>query len=176
MPVPTPPSLSLTLPIPRPWNLEQFRLALQACRGRALLLESAPLPQGCAALRVTTDAADLIIYDQAIDSRLQLHAIGHQLAHLNLGHQGQDDRRSLFQHLDPALTADGIRRRKLSPAFRRAPIPMLFIRPASRHGKLAVICASQAKRPLCWSLIEPTRHRRMRDAVQSRLGHAQTIR
>jgi hypothetical protein len=105
MPVPTPPSLSLTLPIPRPWNLEHFRLALQARRGRALLLEPAPLPQGCAALRVTTGAADLIIYDQALDSRLQLHAIGHQLAHLILGHQGQDDRRSLFPHLDPALTA-----------------------------------------------------------------------
>jgi hypothetical protein len=105
MPVPTPPSPSLTLPIPRPWDLERFRLALQACRGRALLLEPAPLPHGCAALRVTTSAADLIIYDQALGSRRQLHAIGHQLAHLLLGHQSQDDRQSLFPHLDSALTA-----------------------------------------------------------------------
>jgi Zn-dependent peptidase ImmA (M78 family) len=103
--VPTPPSPSLTLPIPRPWNLEHFRLALQARRSRALLLEPAPLPQGCTALCVTTEAADLIIYDQALDSRRQLHAIGHQLAHLILGHQGRDDSQSLFPHLDPALTA-----------------------------------------------------------------------
>jgi hypothetical protein len=105
MPVPTPPSASLALPIPQPWNLEQFRAALEARRGRALLLEPATLPRGCAALRITTDAADLIIYDLAPDSRRQLHAIGHQLAHLLLGHQGRDDRQSLFPHLDPVLHA-----------------------------------------------------------------------
>jgi hypothetical protein len=45
----------------------------------------------------------LIIYDQAIDPLRQLHAIGHQLGHLLLGHQGRDNLQSLFQHLDPAL-------------------------------------------------------------------------
>jgi Zn-dependent peptidase ImmA (M78 family) len=103
--MPTPPSPGLTLPIPQPWDLEHFRAALEARQGRPLLFEAAPLPQGCAALRVTTDAADLIIYNQALDSRRQLHAIGHQLAHLLLGHQCQDDHQSLFPHLDPALTA-----------------------------------------------------------------------
>jgi hypothetical protein len=106
MPVPTPPPLSLALPaIPRPWNLEHFRAALEASRGRALLFEPAPLPRGCTALRVTTGAADLIIYDQALNPRAQLHAIGHQLAHLLLGHQGRDERESLFPHLDPVLLA-----------------------------------------------------------------------
>src|SRR5690349_7610800 len=68
MPVPTPPPLSRTLPIPQPWDLEHFRAALEARQGRPLLFEAAPLPQGCAALRATTDAADLIIYNQALDS------------------------------------------------------------------------------------------------------------
>ena len=105
MPVPTPPSLSLDLPIPRPWSLEHFRQALETRRGRTLLLEPAPLPHGCTALRMTTGTADLVIYDQTLDSQRQLHAIGHQLAHLLLGHQGRDDRHSLFPHLDPALSA-----------------------------------------------------------------------
>jgi hypothetical protein len=101
MPVPTPPSASLALPIPQPWNLEHFRAALEARRGRALLLEPAPLPRGCTVLRLTTEAADLIIYDLALDPRRQLHAIGHQLAHLLLGHQGRNDPQFLFPHLDP---------------------------------------------------------------------------
>jgi hypothetical protein len=105
MNVPTPLSLSPGLPIPSPWNLEQFRSALQARRSRALLLEPAALPRGCAALRLTTDTADLIVYDQALDPQRQLHAIGHQLGHLLLGHHGRDDRQSLFAHVDPALTA-----------------------------------------------------------------------
>jgi hypothetical protein len=106
MPVPTPLPLSLALPaIPRPWNLEHFRAALEARRGRALLFEPASLPRGCTALRVTTEAADLIIYDLALDPGRQLHAIGHQLAHLLLGHQGRDEREPLFPHLGPVLLA-----------------------------------------------------------------------
>jgi hypothetical protein len=105
MTVPTPPSLSLAVPIPHPWNLEQFRAALESHRGRTLLLQPAALPHGWAAVRVTTAGADSIVYDQAIDPQRQLHAIGHQLGHLLLGHQGRDDRPSLFPHLDPALAA-----------------------------------------------------------------------
>jgi len=82
MTVPTPPSLSLAVPIPRPWNLEQFRAALESHRGRTLLLQPASLPHGWGALRVTTAGADMIVYDQAIDSQRQLRAIGHQLAQL----------------------------------------------------------------------------------------------
>lgn len=54
--MPTPLPLSLAPPaIPRPWNLEHFRAALEARRGRALLFEPASLPRGCTALRVTTE-------------------------------------------------------------------------------------------------------------------------
>ena len=103
MTVPTPPS-RLSLPIPRPWDLEQFRAALERHRSRTLLLQPASLPRGCAAaVCITTATADVIVYDQALGSQRQLHAIGHQLGHLVLGHQGRADRRSLFPHLDPAL-------------------------------------------------------------------------
>jgi hypothetical protein len=105
MHVPTPLSLSPGLPIPSPWNLEQFRSALQARRGRGVLLEPAAIPRGWAALRMTNDTADLIVYDHALDPQRQLHAIGHQLGHLLLGHHGHDDRQSLFAHLDPTLSA-----------------------------------------------------------------------
>src|SRR5260370_11362272 len=100
MPVPTPPPRSLSVPIPHPWNLEQFRAALERHRGRTLLLEQASLPQGRVALCMTTAAADLIVYDHHVDSQRQLHAIRHQLGPLLLCHHGSDDRQP---HLDPAL-------------------------------------------------------------------------
>jgi hypothetical protein len=83
--------------VPHPWNLEQFRLAVEQRTGRRLALEPAPLP-GAALVR--TADTDLIIYDQAADDDQQLLAIGHEIAHLILGHRARE-RPSPFTHLDP---------------------------------------------------------------------------
>ena len=104
--MPTPPSpFYLDLP-PRPWSLEELRVAVERHRGRTLVLEPAPLSHGGSAIWVATHGADLIVYSQAADLARRIRAIGHQLGHMLLGHQARHDgQQPLFQHLDPALTS-----------------------------------------------------------------------
>jgi hypothetical protein len=90
--------------VPQPFSLEQFRLAVQQRTGRRLVLEPAPL--GGAAWIETADT-DMIIYDQAADIDQQLRAIGHEIAHLLLGHQALELPSPLV-HLDPAAVAGTI--------------------------------------------------------------------
>ena len=87
--------------VPRPFTLEEFSLAVQRRTGRPLTLEPAPLP-GAALIR--TDDTDLIIYDQAADPDRRLILIGHETAHLLLGHQPRE-RPSPFIYLDPDVVA-----------------------------------------------------------------------
>jgi LmbE family N-acetylglucosaminyl deacetylase len=60
------------------------RLAIERRSGRRLALEPAPL---AGAMLISTRDTDLIIYDQAADTDQQLQLIGHEVAHLVLGHQ-----------------------------------------------------------------------------------------
>ena len=88
--------------VPRPWNLDQFILAVAQRTGRHLTLEPAPLD---GAARISTGDTDLIIYDQAADPDQQLLAISHEIAHLLLGHRPREHP-TPFTHLDPAAAAD----------------------------------------------------------------------
>jgi hypothetical protein len=59
------------------------------------------------AMLSSTRDTDLIIYDQAADADEQLQLIGHEVAHLLLGHQPYE-RPSPFTHLDPATVAETV--------------------------------------------------------------------
>jgi hypothetical protein len=56
---------------------------------------------------IRTSDTDLIIYDQAAHADQQLQLIGHEVAHLLLGHQPHE-RPSPFTHLDPAAVAEAV--------------------------------------------------------------------
>jgi hypothetical protein len=90
--------------VPHLFSLERFRLAIERRSGRRLVLEPAPL---AGAMWIRTRDTDLIIYDQAADADQQLQAIGHEVAHLLLGHQALE-RPSPFAHLDPAAVAETV--------------------------------------------------------------------
>jgi hypothetical protein len=89
---------------PQPFSLGQFRLAVEQRTGRRLALEPAPL---AGAMLISTRDTDLIIYDQAADPDQHLQLIGHEIAHLLLGHQPHE-RPSPVTHLDPAAVAETI--------------------------------------------------------------------
>jgi hypothetical protein len=103
MPVSTLPlSLCLDLP-PRPWSLEDLSAAVERHRGRRLIVEPAPLSITGSAIWIATDAADLIVYDQAADPAQRLRAIGHQFGHMLLDHQpSQDGQQLLLPHSESA--------------------------------------------------------------------------
>jgi hypothetical protein len=90
--------------VPHPFSLEQFRLAVERRTGRRLVLEPAPL---AGAVLIRTSDTDLVIYDQAADADQQLQAIGHEAAHLLLGHQPHQ-RPSPFLHFAPAVVAETV--------------------------------------------------------------------
>jgi hypothetical protein len=90
--------------VPHPFSLEQFRLAVEPRTGRRLILEPAPLT---GAMLISTRNIDLIIYDQAADADEQVQLIGHEVAHLLLGHQPRE-RPSPFARLDPAAVAETV--------------------------------------------------------------------
>jgi sortase (surface protein transpeptidase) len=90
--------------VPHPFSLEQFRLAAERRTGRPLALEPAPL---AGAMLITTRDTDLIIYNQRANAGQQLQLIGHEAAHLLLGHQPRE-RPSPFTHLDPAAVAETV--------------------------------------------------------------------
>ena len=90
--------------VPQPFSLEQFRLAVERRTGRRLVLEPASL---AGAMLVSTRDTDLIIYDQAADADQQLQLIGHEVAHLRLGHVPHE-RPSPFTHLAPAAVAETV--------------------------------------------------------------------
>ena len=97
--------------VPRPWNLDQFILAVAQRTGRHLTLEPAPLD---GAARISTGDTDLIIYDQAAGPDQQLIAIGHEIAHLLLGHRPREHP-TPFTHLNPGSRR---RRRRRLPRLR----------------------------------------------------------
>jgi hypothetical protein len=117
--------------VPRPFSLEQIRLAVEQRTGRRLALEPAPL---AGAMLISTHDADLIIYDQAADADRQLRVIGHEAAHLLLGHEPHE-RPSLFTHLDPAVVAETVTFHGYSPADERE---------ADDFARLLVSAASSA--------------------------------
>lgn len=98
-------ALAASLPIPSPWSIERFAAALGNRRNRRLTLAGAQLPSGHPGLWVALPAADLVIYPRADDSAAELRAIGHQLAHMLLAHQGVPANEFPFTHLAPTAAA-----------------------------------------------------------------------
>jgi hypothetical protein len=99
-----------SLPIPRPFDVDAFRAALETRRNRRLVLTAATLPPGCTGLWAASRSADYIFYGRDAAPADQLRAIGHELGHMTLGHHGtqisaSEFARLLFPHLDPHKAA-----------------------------------------------------------------------
>lgn len=102
-----------SLPIPRPFDIDVFRAALEAQRNRRLVLTAATLPPGCTGLWAASRSADYIFYGRDAAPAEQLRAIGHELGHMILGHGGtqistSEFARLLFPHLDPNKVATAL--------------------------------------------------------------------
>jgi IrrE N-terminal-like domain len=109
----------MRLPIPRPFDLERFRVALGRHRERPLRFiparttaKTAARTAGAAGgpdgLWVATANADHIFYDQDATPLRQLHIIAREIGHMVLEHQGapastSEIARLLLPSLDPAL-------------------------------------------------------------------------
>jgi hypothetical protein len=98
-----------SLPIPRPWNLELFRVSLERQRNRLLFLTAVPLVSEPVSLWIATATADYIFYKHGSAPSRQVQLIGHQVAHMLFGHEGTAVRgtaaRTLFPDLDPDMVA-----------------------------------------------------------------------
>lgn len=97
------------VPIPIPFTLESFGVALERWRGRPLTLVAIPLPPGRYAAWVETATRDYILYQPSIPPSRQVRAVAHQAGHMCAGHRGIDSGDSvaadLFPGLDPAAVA-----------------------------------------------------------------------
>ncbi len=106
------------LPMPRPFDLERFRLGLGCDRGRALRLVAAP---GTAkGLCIATADEDYIFYPRDAPAVTQLHVIARELGHLLLGHAGapaatSEIARLLLPSMDPGLVVTTLTRTRYSP-------------------------------------------------------------
>src|SRR5579862_593780 len=104
MPVPANPPLPLLRDvIPCPWSLAEFQVNVERHRDARLVIAAASLRQGTSGLWIATATADLIIYNEAADPAQQLRAIGHQVAHLLLGHQAPPSDSASRALLAPSL-------------------------------------------------------------------------
>lgn len=102
-----------TLPIPRPFDLERFRLGLACHRGRMLRFVPAPgFPApgvvGTGGLWIATADEDHIFYPRDATPLGQLHVIAREIGHMVLTHQGgpaatSEMARLLLPSLDPGL-------------------------------------------------------------------------
>jgi hypothetical protein len=86
-----------------PVELAEFEVNVARHRGRRLVLVAESLPLSVSGLWISTDIADLIVYSQTASPLQQVRAIGHQVAHLLLGHQATASSaasQALLPHLD----------------------------------------------------------------------------
>jgi hypothetical protein len=105
--------------IPCPWSLAEFRVNVERHRDRPLVLAAVPLPRRISGLWIATATTDVIGYSQTADLGQQVRAIGHQVAHLLLGHQAMPSAsasQALFPHLAPSLVATMITISRFDPA------------------------------------------------------------
>jgi hypothetical protein len=96
-----------TLPMPRPFDLERFRLGLARHRGRMLRLVPAP-GRDMIGLWIATADADHIFYPRDAAPLAQLNVIAREVGHMVLEHQGapaatSEMARLLLPSLDPGL-------------------------------------------------------------------------
>jgi hypothetical protein len=94
------------LPMPRPFDMERFRLLLGCDRGRALRLIATPGVSG--GLWIATADEDHVFYPKDVPPLGQLHAIAREIGHMVLGHAGapaatSEIARLLLPSMDPEL-------------------------------------------------------------------------
>jgi hypothetical protein len=99
-----------SLPVPRPFDVDAFRAALETQRNRRLVLIAATLPPDCTGLWAASRSADYIFYERDAAPAEQLRAISHEIGHMTLDHHGtqisaSQFARLLFPHLDPHKAA-----------------------------------------------------------------------
>jgi hypothetical protein len=100
------------LPIPRPFDLEKFRVALGRRRGRPLLLTSVRGAPG--GLWLATMYEDHIFYPGEAGPLQQLHVIAREVGHIVLDHAGgptasSEIARLLLPSVDPRLLLSTVR-------------------------------------------------------------------
>jgi hypothetical protein len=95
-----------TLPMPRPFDLERFRLGLAAERGRMLRFVPAP-GRDMIGLWMATADTDHIFYPRDATPLAQLHVIAREIGHMVLEHQGAPAATSeMARLLLPSLSLD----------------------------------------------------------------------
>jgi hypothetical protein len=97
-----------TLPIPRPFSLEQFRARLEHQRQRPLQLIPTRTRPDCTGLWIAMADADYIFYEQDTTPLHQWHIVGHETGHMIFDHHGspitdEEFTRLLFPSLDATL-------------------------------------------------------------------------
>jgi hypothetical protein len=100
------------LPIPRPFDLERFRIALGRRRGRPLLLT--PVRGASGGLWLATMYEDHIFYPGDVAMLEQLRVIAREIGHMVLGHCGgpaatSEIARLLLPSVDPRLLISTVR-------------------------------------------------------------------
>jgi hypothetical protein len=111
-----------TLPLPRPFELERFRVALGRQRGRGLhFVQARGVRDG---LWIAGDTADYLYYPADVPQLRQLQVIATELGHMLLDHEGTPTAtnqmaRLLLPSLDPALTISTLDRFRYTTAQRR---------------------------------------------------------
>jgi hypothetical protein len=100
------------LPIPRPFDLEKFRVALSRWRGRPLRLT--PVRGVAGGLWLAAMYEDHIFYPDDASTLTQLHVIAREIGHMVLDHAGgpaatSEIARLLLPSVDPRLLLGTVR-------------------------------------------------------------------
>jgi len=95
-----------SLPVPDPFDLEQFRLNLANHRKRQLQLVKTQTPPACSGMWISFPDTDCIFYERDTTWPHQLHIIAHETGHMVFDHRGEplggsELARLLFPSLDP---------------------------------------------------------------------------
>ena len=103
------------LPVPDPFDLEQFRVNLEHQRHRTLKLIPTQTKPDCSGVWIAMSDADCIFYERDTTQLHQLHIIGHESGHMIFGHRGlpisdSEFARLLFPDLPPELVSSFLAR------------------------------------------------------------------
>lgn len=104
-----------SLPVPDPFDLEQFRINLEERRRRVLRLIPVQTSPACSGLWIPLPDSDCIFYERDTTRLHQLHIIAHETGHMVFGHRGErlgDGELAglLFPHLDPDMVRSALAR------------------------------------------------------------------
>jgi hypothetical protein len=104
-----------SLPVPDPFDLEQFRINLENHRKRGLQLIPAQTPPACSGMWIPLADTDCIFYERATTRPHQVHIIAHETGHMVFGHRGEplgdsELARLLFPDLDPDTVRSALAR------------------------------------------------------------------